>query len=59
MAFYDTCVDAADCPATGNMVECHEFAGDGFTVCTQKCDANNPCCDQLTCSNGYCTGVIL
>lgn len=54
-ALYDACVTEHDC-VTNN---CHNFAGEGFQVCTTACDAQNPCPDQdgaaVECNNmGIC-----
>ena len=38
-AAYETCADNADCDSQN----CHEYAGAGLKVCTQTCDATNPC----------------
>jgi hypothetical protein len=37
-AIYDVCAAPTDCMSQN----CHEFRGD-FTVCTQPCNATNPC----------------
>jgi hypothetical protein len=36
---YDLCNEEHDCDS--NL--CQNFMGDGFQVCTQPCDADNPC----------------
>lgn len=41
-SLYDSCNTEHDCDSNN----CHNFMGDGFQVCTQGCDANNPCPDQ-------------
>ena len=38
-AAYDPCNDEHDCDT--NL--CQNFMGDGFQVCSQMCDAGNPC----------------
>ncbi|HWU91365.1 MAG TPA: hypothetical protein VN253_29060 [Kofleriaceae bacterium] len=38
-ALYDVCLTEHDC--TSN--DCRNFIGDGFQVCTQGCNADNPC----------------
>lgn len=55
MALYETCLEEHNCASN----VCHNFMGDGFQVCTQACDAQNPCPDQdgqpVTCNNnGIC-----
>jgi len=52
---YDPCVDNADCDSQN----CHLYGSAAFTVCTQACDASNPCPDQdgeaVPCNNmGLC-----
>ena len=55
-ALYDPCVNNTDCTSNN----CKLFNGVGFTVCTQACDAANPCPAQAgqaapTCNNmGIC-----
>lgn len=41
-ALYDACATEHDCTSNN----CRNFMGDGFQVCTQGCDAANPCPDQ-------------
>jgi hypothetical protein len=36
---YDNCSVNSDCAS----MNCHLFSQDGFQVCTQACDAGNPC----------------
>ena len=38
-AVYDICVDNADCMSQN----CHFYGTSNITVCTQACDADNPC----------------
>jgi hypothetical protein len=40
-SLYDDCVYEASNNCASRM--CHDFVGRGFTVCTQPCDATNPC----------------
>lgn len=52
---YDSCTSAAGCMS----MNCHLFSQDGIQVCTQPCDAANPCPMQngqaATCNNrGIC-----
>jgi hypothetical protein len=48
-ATYDVCAENTDC----NSQNCHLFNGE-FTVCTQACDANNPCPVDATGVAGTC-----
>lgn len=55
MQVYDLCNEEHDC--TSNI--CQNFAAAGFQVCTQGCDAANPCPDDRssapgTCESGLC-----
>ena len=53
-AVYDPCTMASQC-LSGN---CREFTQQGIQICTQSCDANNPCPPQ----NGVaiqCNGMNL
>ncbi len=43
-ALYETCITEHDCTSGS----CHNFAGDGFQVCTQGCSATMPCPMQGT-----------
>lgn len=52
---YDLCIEEHDC--TSNL--CQNFAADGFQVCTQSCDTENPCPDDRSgapaaCESGIC-----
>jgi hypothetical protein len=38
-AAYDPCTDNAQCMSN----DCRVFMGDGIQVCSQTCDAQNPC----------------
>jgi hypothetical protein len=40
---YDSCKDTTNWTDCLNGVECRNFLGAGFTVCTPHCDTNNPC----------------
>jgi len=48
-AVYDVCATNTDCTSQN----CHLFNGE-FTVCTQTCDANNPCPVDSTGVAGTC-----
>lgn len=48
-AVYDVCVNPTDCTSQN----CHYFNGE-FTVCTQSCDANNPCPMDASGQPGQC-----
>jgi hypothetical protein len=50
---YDLCVEEHDCDS--NM--CHNFAGDGFQVCTQACGAASPCPVDKNGTPGTCNGM--
>lgn len=52
-ATYDLCATEHDC-MTGI---CLFFADGGFMVCSQGCDANNPCPNDKTGSPGECTAI--
>jgi len=50
-SLYEPCITEHDC-----MNEyCREFTAEGYTICTQNCDANNPCPDlgdmKATCTS--------
>ena len=54
-AAYETCTDNTQCLSQ----QCRLFMADGIQVCTQNCDASNPCPDfdgtPITCNNmGRC-----
>ena len=38
-AIYDPCTTAAQCMS----MNCHNYSGNGFQVCTQTCSSSNPC----------------
>jgi hypothetical protein len=44
-ALYQPCAEEHDC----NSGLCQNFAADGFQVCSQLCDAANPCPDGAAC----------
>jgi hypothetical protein len=53
-SLYEFCITEHDC-ATEN---CRVFAEEGYTICTQGCDATIPCPDlngtPVTCTNNVC-----
>jgi hypothetical protein len=51
-ALYDPCLEEHDCMS--NL--CQNFPNDGIQVCSQSCDAQNPCPDDATCdaTTGAC-----
>jgi hypothetical protein len=49
-AVYDNCNVNADC----DSANCKLFEGDGFQVCTQACDASNPCPNDGDGTPGSC-----
>ncbi len=49
-ALYDNCNVNGDC----DSANCKLFQGDGFQVCTQACDASNPCPDDTGGTPGSC-----
>jgi hypothetical protein len=50
-AAYEPCNEEHDC----DSMICMNFAGDGFQVCTQTCDAATPCPDDAECNDmGIC-----
>ena len=42
MALYDKCNTEHDCMSN----DCHNFAGDGFQVCSTQCSITVPCPDN-------------
>ena len=53
MQVYDLCNEEHDC--TNNL--CQNFGAQGFQVCTQGCDASNPCPDDKSGTPGICDVV--
>jgi hypothetical protein len=59
------CTTSADCcaglPCNVPPGSLHGTCGQpqGCSSYGQTCDANNPCCDNITCSNGKCGQIIL
>ncbi len=49
-ATYDNCSVNGDCTS----MNCHLFEQNGFEVCTQACDAGNPCPDDGEGNPGSC-----
>ena len=49
-ATYDNCSVNGDCAS----MNCHLFSKDGIQVCTQSCDAANPCPDDSEGAPGTC-----
>ncbi|HEU0037221.1 MAG TPA: hypothetical protein VFQ53_41710 [Kofleriaceae bacterium] len=47
---YDNCTSNAQCMSNN----CHLFEQDAFQVCTQGCDANNPCPVDASGTVGTC-----
>ena len=47
---YDLCIAEHDC--TSGL--CQNFAAAGFQVCSQSCDATNPCPNDKTDTVGVC-----
>lgn len=52
-AVYDLCSTEHDC--TSGV--CHYFMAEGFMVCTQSCDANNPCPNDKSGTAGTCNSM--
>ena len=49
-ATYDNCSVNGDCAS----MDCHLFSQNGFQVCTQPCDAANPCPSDSDGNAGSC-----
>lgn len=54
-AVYDPCIDPSQCMSTN----CHNYMGDGFSVCTTACTPgmNSTCPVDATGSNGFCNNM--
>lgn len=52
-AVYDVCIDNTHCDSQN----CHFFRQSNFTVCTQACDASNPCPSDASGNPGECNNM--
>lgn len=50
MQVYDLCLEEHDC----TLMICQNFASAGFQVCSQPCDASNPCPADKSGAAGTC-----
>jgi hypothetical protein len=52
-AVYDVCVNPSDCMSQN----CHFYDKSNFTVCTQACNASNPCPVDSSGQPGTCNNM--
>jgi len=52
-AAYDPCTTNGQCTSNN----CHYYMMSNFTVCTQACDANNPCPNDASGAPGQCNSM--
>lgn len=52
-ALYDHCVSPSDCMSQN----CHFYQQSNFTVCTQTCNASNPCPVDSSGTAGTCNNM--